>query len=210
MMYYNQNSLNMGGSFQQKPGVQNSFHQGQPMNGSRVAKGSTSGSHIGSQARPFSSYNNKAMQNNKKKSNISDVGSSGGAHSKAMDSLNNVRMSGGGNTHVINQSLKPKMIMNNNTSYAQQKQHNSSTTRAAPVMQQHMGNSGDFQVSNTSMTNNFSGGRPMSSKPVQQKKKGQSNPLMGQQMLGQPQSVANMPNPSTLNQFHSSFNQNFQ
>mmetsp|Transcript_9086 Transcript_9086/g.13863 ORF Transcript_9086/g.13863 Transcript_9086/m.13863 type:complete len:92 (+) Transcript_9086:2489-2764(+) len=89
----------------------NSFHQA---SSSRPTK--ASGSQVqqpsSQQQRPITSYSSK-VQKQPKKSNISDVSSSGGGN-KAMESITHTRLSGGGNTHVINQSLKPKMIMHNN------------------------------------------------------------------------------------------------
>jgi len=69
----------------------------------------------------------------------------------------------GNNAHAINHSIKPKMILNNNSS---------STTRVTGGfgggqngMSQHQGNSGDVQVSNISIANN----RPQSSKILKKK-----------------------------------------
>ena len=77
-------------------------------------------------------------------------------------------------TNVVNQSLKPKMIMNNAGSSGG---HSRQMGGAAAVMHQHHGNNGDFHVSNISMGNAPSGlmrgtsggSRPQSSKIAKKK-----------------------------------------
>jgi hypothetical protein len=81
-----------------------------------------------------------------------------------------MHMSAGGpssNAHVINQSLKPKMIMNNSggNSSGQNRQGNS---HGGQTQNQLAGN-GDIQVSNISITNTATAGRPQSSKIVKKK-----------------------------------------
>ena len=91
-----------------------------------------------------------------------NIGSFGGQSTGAMNTI------GGPTTNVINQSLKPKMIVNSNGV--------GQTRQMGPVvMLQHNGNSGDKHVSNFSISNANSGtilhggGRPQSLKVVKKK-----------------------------------------
>ena len=92
----------------------------------------------------------------------------------------NMHIGGGGpssNAHVINQSLKPKMIMNNNSNIAPGgatgAQNRQGSAHGLHSQNQLAGN-GDIQVSNISITNTGPAGRPQSSKIVK-KKAGASN-----------------------------------
>lgn len=86
-----------------------------------------------------------------------------------------MNIGGGGpssNAHVINQSLKPKMIMNNAGGSSGGQNRGGNSHGGHPQSQ--MAGNGDIQVSNISITNTASGGRPQSSKIVK-KKAGASN-----------------------------------
>jgi hypothetical protein len=124
--------------------------------------------------RVMSNYSGKNnVHQTKKKNTMSDAGNINGSNLIMHHATSGMhRPSGtqggskgtsGNNAHAINHSIKPKMILNNNSN---------STTRVAGGfgggqhgMSQHQGNSGDVQVSNISIANN----RPQSSKILKKK-----------------------------------------
>ena len=141
--------------------------------GQHKQPGGGSSMQIGSMhVRPMSQYSGKVLTKKKQPSNVSEgsaarpqksanIGSFGGQSSGTMNTI------GGPTTNVINQSLKPKMIVNSN-GVMQNRQMGS------VVMHQHHGNSGDKHVSNFSISNANSGtilhgGRPQSLKVVKKK-----------------------------------------